>query len=675
MSYIQNLYTSRDNNAQGNTFVGQEGRLWWNPDTNAFYYSDGNTVGGLPVAIGDIANANIDNLTVNTIGTDDSSAVEFRTDVYFSQGATIDVGAEVLGSMTVTGDLTITGNISPASNVKIGGIVAGPGVVIGNTGILTIDSANLPVSFGNFFANNNILTMINVNEDMILETSGNAEIQMIGNIGFYKSNGGGVPEPSALFFFARDDGQITIIVPAEDPLLGAVEIIGSSTGNLITPGQAGAMLHITGNPNVPARIYLDGNDDYASFVARRFNGNVAVPTQVLANEDVFRINATAATNAGMPNVAMAQMQFQALENQTTTAQGSTLNFLVTPIGSPASARVEVANITVANGIQATKFTTAGTVSATGNITGGNITTVGLVTATGNVTAGNITTVGLISATGNVTAGNITTVGLVTATGNITGGNISATNHTGTTVSVTGNVTGGNITTVGLVTATGNITGGNILTTGLISATGNITAGNVSGTLLTGTLTTAAQPNVTSVGTLSTLIVTANVSGGNLTTGAQVVATGNITGGNILTSGILSATANVTGGNILTAGLISATGNVTGGNILDSKGDVRSIPVNTKNTGYTLEATDAGKVINMTTGNVTVPAGVFATPFGQAITIYNDQNASNAIVQGSGVTMRLAGTTATGNRTLAHYGLATVVCVAANTFVISGAGLT
>ena len=586
MSYIQNLFTSRDNKAQGNTFVGQEGRIWWNPDTNAFYYSDGNTVGGLSVGIGDIANANIDNLTVNTIGTDDSSAVEFRTDVYFSQGATIDVGADVLGSMTVNGDLTITGNISPASNVKVGGIVAGPGVVIGNTCILTIDSANLPVSFGNFFANNNILTMINVNEDMILETQGNAEIQMIGNIGFYKSNGGGVPEPSALYFFARDDGQITIIVPAEDPLLGAVEIIGSSTGNLITPGQAGAMLHITGNPNVPSRIYLDGNDDYASFVARRFNGNVAVPTQVLANEDVFRINATAATNAGMPNVAMAQIQMRALENQTTTAQGSTLNFLVTPIGSPASARVEVANITVANGVNATKFTTAGTVSATGNITGGNI-----------------------------------------------------------------------------------------LTTGLISATGNVTAGNVSGTLLTGTLTTAAQPNVTSVGTLSTLTVTANVSGGNLTTGAQVVATGNITGGNILTSGILSATANVTGGNILTAGLISATGNVTGGNIIDSKGDVRSIPVNTKNTGYTLEATDAGKVINMTTGNVTVPAGVFATPFGQAITIYNDQNASNAIVQGSGVTMRLAGTTTTGNRTLAHYGLATVVCVAANTFVISGAGLT
>ena len=371
------------------------------------------------------------------------------------------------------------------------------------------------MSFGNFFANNNILSIVNVDENMILETQGDAEIQLLGNIGFYKTNGGGAPDPVDRYFFAKEDGQIFFYVSDQDPLEAAIDIVGTTSGNVIPPGITGAMLQVTGQANIPCRIYYDGNGDYVSWVARRYNGNVASPTQVLSGQDVLRINATAATDAGVGNVAMAQISISALENQTTTAQGSQITFTVTPVGSNASSRVNVANVTVANGVQATKFTTAGTVSATGNVTGGNI----------------------------------------------------------------------------------------------------------------------------------------------------------------LTSGIASATGNITGGNILTAGLISATGNVTGGNILDSKGDVRSIPVNTKNTGYTLEATDAGKVINMTTGNVTVPAGVFATPFGQAITIYNDQNASNAIVQGSGVTMRLAGTTTTGNRTLAHYGLATVVCVAANTFVISGAGLT
>lgn len=52
MSYIQQFFTSRDNNANAETFVGQEGRLWWDPTTNQIYSSDGNTPGGIPLAGG-----------------------------------------------------------------------------------------------------------------------------------------------------------------------------------------------------------------------------------------------------------------------------------------------------------------------------------------------------------------------------------------------------------------------------------------------------------------------------------------------------------------------------------------------------------------------------------------------------------------------------------------------
>jgi hypothetical protein len=61
--------------------------------------------------------------------------------------------------------------------------------------------------------------------------------------------------------------------------------------------------------------------------------------------------------------------------------------------------------------------------------------------------------------------------------------------------------------------------------------------------------------------------------------------------------------------------------------------------------------------------------------GQAITIYNNSGSSQTITQGASVTMYLAGTSTTGNRTLAQRGVCTVLCVASNTFVISGAGLT
>lgn len=110
-----------------------------------------------------------------------------------------------------------------------------------------------------------------------------------------------------------------------------------------------------------------------------------------------------------------------------------------------------------------------------------------------------------------------------------------------------------------------------------------------------------------------------------------------------------------------------------GVIADSKGDVRSVPQNAQTGAYTLVVGDAGKHISITTGGVTVPAGVFSV--GDAISIYNNSGSNQTITQGGSVTLRQAGTANTGNRTLAQYGVCTVLCVASNTFVISGAGLT
>lgn len=332
----------------------------------------------------------------------------------------------------INGNLVVTGNISPAANNKIGGIKPGPGVVISEQGELTIDTANLPLSFGNFTANTNVLSIVNVDEDMILQTEGNAEIQLIGNIGFYKPDGL-PPNVANRFFSATSDGQIQILVSNTDPFLGGVEIIGSTTGNIIAPGANGTMLHITGQISTPTRFYVDGNDSYASWVGRRWNGNVSVPTQVLAGEDVLRINATAASNAGVGNVSMAQVSFTALENQTTTAQGSSITFTVTPIGSPASSRVDVATISVANGVSATKFTTAGTLSVTGNANVGNIgAAAGVFTA--NITAGNI-----------LSSGTITSNSATAGVGYRTGAGGTVTQLTDKTTAVTLNKVTGEIT--------------------------------------------------------------------------------------------------------------------------------------------------------------------------------------------------------------------------------------
>lgn len=68
MGHIQDFYTSRDNNVDPETYVGQLGRLWYNPDTNTIYVSDGVTPGGIAVGNGsasDYGNANVANFLAN----------------------------------------------------------------------------------------------------------------------------------------------------------------------------------------------------------------------------------------------------------------------------------------------------------------------------------------------------------------------------------------------------------------------------------------------------------------------------------------------------------------------------------------------------------------------------------------------------------------------------------
>ena len=120
-------------------------------------------------------------------------------------------------------------------------------------------------------------------------------------------------------------------------------------------------------------------------------------------------------------------------------------------------------------------------------------------------------------------------------------------------------------------------------------------------------------------------------------------------------------------------ILDASGNGTfAGSVIDSKGNVRNTPISTTTT--TLVAADAGKTVTISAG-ITCNASVFSA--GEIITLVNTSAGPITITAGSNVTFRLAGTATTGNRTLAGYGLATLVCTvggATPTFYVSGAGL-
>jgi hypothetical protein len=214
--------------------------------------------------------------------------------------------------------------------------------------------------------------------------------------------------------------------------------------------------------------------------------------------------------------------------------------------------------------------------------------------------------------------------LITATGNITS---------------SANVSGGNLLTAGLATVTGNVTGGNIITAGLVSATGNVSGGNLN---VTG--------NIVDTGALS--IITAASGNVNLAPNGTTVLT-------VTTTGIV--------GNVLAAITATAANNV----------GYLGMPQNATGTA-TLTIADAGRHIYVTSNSqtITIPANSsVAYPIGTAIAFIAGPSATTVSIAITSDTMYLAGTGTTGTRTLAAYGMATAVKVAATTWYINGSGLT
>jgi hypothetical protein len=262
---------------------------------------------------------------------------------------------------------------------------------------------------------------------------------------------------------------------------------------------------------------------------------------------------------------------------------------------------------------------------------------------------NITITGTISGT-TITGdtGDFTTITAVTG---IFTNTLSGATVTGTTAQFTA-LTGG---TAGFTTITGQTVTG---TTGQFGTVTGNTAGftTVTGATVTGT-----------TGQFGT--VTGNTAGFTTVTGQTVTGTagqfGTVTGN---TAGFTTVTGTTVTG---TTGAFTT---VTGQTVNDSIGSVRDIPQNSQTGSYVLVAGDAGKHV-FTTAGVTVPSGVFSV--GEAVSIYNNTTGDLTITQGTNVTLRQAGASGTGDRTLAQRGLATVLCVSGangTEFVIGGAGL-
>lgn len=146
---------------------------------------------------------------------------------------------------------------------------------------------------------------------------------------------------------------------------------------------------------------------------------------------------------------------------------------------------------------------------------------------------------------------------------------------------------------------------------------------------------------------------------NIGTAVYVVANGNFGVGT-----------NTPGSKVTVNGTVNFSGALTSGDLADAVG-YKGVPQNSQTGAYALALSDIGKHISITTGGITIPAnGSVAFPIGSAVTIFNN-SASTQTIAITTDTLRQAGTTNTGTRTLAAYGLATILKVTSTVWVISG----
>jgi hypothetical protein len=235
--FIQKLFTSRDNFVDGNVqqatanaanYVGQEGRIWWNPDLNGLYYSDGNTPGGFLVGLG---GNGVPGGPVNSIQVNDGNGNFSGSANFFVNGNDVDI----VGSL-------YTGNVYANYFIGDGSQLTGIKKIVNGTSYANIETPN-----GNL--------EVNVNSyGWIFDSIGNLEVpgSITGNgnslldLGFvYGSNTVYLTttgnDSTALYL----DATIAQLYASSNVSISAnvggsanVEWIFDSTGNLTVPANS-----------------------------------------------------------------------------------------------------------------------------------------------------------------------------------------------------------------------------------------------------------------------------------------------------------------------------------------------------------------------------------------------------------------------------------------------------
>jgi hypothetical protein len=627
-------------------------------------------------------------------------------------------GANITGTANITGNANV-GNLGTAQ-VLASANVTTPQVI-----------ANIAQGTAPFLVNSNTV-VANLNASLLLgattATANTANTLALrdasGNLSanFFIGNGSQLTGITVAAGSSIVNGNSNVNIPAAN---GNVNISAVGTANVIVVTATGinvaGTLNATGNANVgnlgaTTAIITTGNittinsgllQNGNSNITITANGNISLsavgsPNEVIITATGVNVAGTlnANGNANVGNLGTAQV----LATANITAPQLISNIATGTAPLVVTSTTQVANLSVAT---AGSATTAGTVTTAAQP---NITSVGTLTSLG--VTGNISS-------GNANLGNAATANFFIGSGNnlsnIQGANVTGAVATATTAGTVTTAAQPNITSVGTLTSltvTGNASAGNLNTAGAVVAstlTSNIATGTAPLTVTSTTRVSnlnVAYANVAdninvAAGTGNNFLIFANAATGNVaeltstgitanlsansitaTTFIGALANGNsnvniaTANGNVTIAAVGNTTMTVTGTGANITGTLNVTGNITGNTAGFAIGYLNIPQVAAANA--TLALTDAGKHYYSTSaGNftLTIPSNAsvgFST--GAAISIVV-QSAGNVLVNAAaGVTLYMAGNSSAANRVVSNYGMATLLKVATDTWMINGTGV-
>jgi hypothetical protein len=267
------------------------------------------------------------------------------------------------GNLTSTGSVTFNGTFTNNGTTYNNGITYLNGQLLPNTAGISIGSANAP--FQNIYTSNSTVLFANSNVAVSGTFTANGPVVLNGTT----SVTGSLSTTGAVIISGNTSmmGTLTMNAVNFPTNTSAIQITAAGGNAFQAPANTDYMFQVTGRDGYSTRIIYDsfGTGVYSLVAGRSGRGTAASPTATQAGDVIVRYSGSAygASANGFSGAGVGRMDLVALDNMTSTTNGTQWNMWTMPVGGNTFVNIasfNSANVTFSNNLIVAGSTTSNT---------------------------------------------------------------------------------------------------------------------------------------------------------------------------------------------------------------------------------------------------------------------------------------------------------------------------